>query len=159
MTAFKTSYSITPKDGRESYRGMLLRTSGLYMLLSLMFGALCVYGLYHEAYKALACFGLGIMAVYWFSWTYGVFQAGRPYGRISDMDIKLNLEEEVITFVTPDGTLALRYQGFAYLFFLKHYCVLVRHQGNYFFIPARALSEEAANFLKLKMEQADVKLL
>jgi hypothetical protein len=138
---------------------MLLRTSGLYMILSLLFGALCVLGLYHEGYKAISCFGLGTMAVYWFSWTYGVFQAGRPYDRLTDIDIKLAMEEDCITFVTPDGTLSLRYQGFAYLFFLKHYCVLVRHQGNYFFIPAHALSAPAVQFLRQKMEQAKVKLL
>jgi hypothetical protein len=160
MAAYSTSFRLTSRLGRKAYTALLWRQHGVYIVSSFFIAALFIVIIPNSYGRPLACFGLGVISVFWYSWIGGLRQVRAYYKNLSDWVIDVNLEEEGITFITPDGTSSLQWRAFSRLYAMKNFWIFVRRFPSvYSLIPIESLNKEARDFIKRKITEARVNIL
>jgi hypothetical protein len=159
METYEINFSITSKQGGQSYLALLWHRDGVYIISSLVIIALCISGLSDTHYRPLATFGLGVTSVFWYGWLYGLHRAKACFANPTCSQVSLRISNEFITFATAESTSSIQWSGFSRIYCMKKFWILQRRSNqNYSSIPTVALSLESSAFLLRMIKEAGVSI-
>src|SRR5258706_12637358 len=103
MSECELRFRCTPQLAKRAFLASLWDTYMVYMVMSVLAGVGCVFELKNAEMRPLGCFGLGVIAMLWWSWLNAYRWAGHLASTMPNPELTVKLSEGGIEFSSRDA--------------------------------------------------------
>jgi len=155
MPETELHYRYTPKMAQRAFVVSLWDSYAAFVVMSILLGAGCALELRNAELRPLACFGLGVIAMLWWSWLNAYRWAGQLARRMPNPELTLRLSDTGIELSSRDTMSRLSWSAVRCVFRSKHVWVIEhRATRSRSAVPVVALTPEAKEFIVQRVGSA-----
>jgi hypothetical protein len=148
MSQCELHFRYTPSMAKRALLASLWDMYAVYMVMSVLVGAGCVFELKSAELRPLACFGLGVIAVLWWSWLNAYRLAGHLASTMPNPEMTVKVSDTGIEFYTDDAMSRLSWPAVRSVFRFKHVWIIEqRVSRSRRPMPVAALTPEAKELI------------